>query len=205
MKPQMYAHENPEMAVIWACGNCGLLYPSGTARRLANLSDEKAKDAAHTSAERCCHCSVDGCTAPKERNYSLCESHRSDLRLAKEAAEAAAMAQWPIVQHGGPYYDRGSDQYAEDLDTLVDAYDANAEPFISPCSTRAVGCPDLAEYVEQAWYEEFGEDGQELSADLEAVLDAVQQIIAEHSPVAWIPRNERVALRWDSPYGWVAS
>lgn len=202
-----YASDEPNRPIIWCCGLCGMLYPSGTAARLANLDTDDAKDAAFRSAVRCCQCSEPNCAEQRQVPWVQCAKHQAERAEQAAASRKAAIAAWPVVADtGGPYCDN-RDHYAADSASLLEQFDEDDEPVLSPCSERRLACPDLVEHIEEYWGESFDDSEHALlGGRMTAVLATVAQIVDEVAPVVWDPRPERIAVRWSGgDYGWVVA
>lgn len=110
---------------------------------------------------------------------------------------AKLLAQEPVeYTNGQPVYSEDTDRYYPDLDTLVDEYWDDSLSYetalVFECSTSLAHTPDLAEYVEERWYEEI-EDGYDMDLPPAArtLLEEVREKISTMAPTVWFPDYTR--------------
>lgn len=111
----------------------------------------------------------------------------------QEERKKKLLAQEPVeYTEGQPVYSEDNEHYYHDLGTLIDDYWDDSRTYedalVFECRTELAHTPDLAEYVEERWYEEI-EDGydMELPPAARTLLEEVQRQIAPMAPTVWYP------------------
>lgn len=71
-----------------------------------------------------------------------------------------------------------------------------ADAVAHPCTVGPAFTPDIAEYVLEAWAEQFeNSDEMELSTPVQEACVAFQKVLETNAPTCWTPRTrERVSL-----------
>lgn len=126
----------------------------------------------------------------------------SDWSSTYKQREAERRAKWlsqePVeYTDEKPVYDADRDTYYHNLDTLMetrwDDGDTYEDAIVFECSVEKAATPDLVEYVEERWGEEFDSDGNwpEVPQELRKKLEAIQVELHEAAPDVWYPDYKR--------------
>jgi hypothetical protein len=108
----------------------------------------------------------------------------------------------PAVEYtGGPVYDEDHDRYYPDLDSLVDARwddgDSYEDAIVFACTVGPLKCPDLEEYVDERWGEEF-EEWYGLDPKVQEILHNATIEVDKLAPEVWhADYSKRLEFNYD--------
>lgn len=180
---------SPGRDPMWQCGVCGITYR-------APFMDRSAE----AQAESCCRCGWIGCDVARDRNYTLCAEHLTDDRRQRDGVRRAKELAVPLVDPADvPGMVCHDTYWYSDLDScLDDLADTNpdrdwATTVVWPGVCGKAETPLIAEYVREAWSEQYEEPDDHVTSTVEQVLAGVQEWLEEHAPECWTA-NTRVRI-----------
>ncbi len=166
---------------VWACEVCKHTMPN----------EEIA--ASHCQCQRCG-------TIEKRTFYIECDACQAISYAERRAAEAEAfMRREVLTEWAGPVYDDHTGDFYDDTQHLIEClwdegleHDEIRARRVIPCDVVPAATPSLSEYVDEHWSE--GAEDSLMDGGAKAILDAIEDVVAELAPDRWQPRNERLDM-----------
>jgi len=179
--------------ILYACRGC----------RLVGSTYSMSATQAKRAIEECCTCPNCGKEQPG-RHRSYCDDCNKIAQQKREAEWHAKALELPVVEDKGePVY--VGDRYYETLDEAIEALLDDGvdltDVVIHPCVVGQCAVPDLIEFIEERWAEQFDEEvDMFLSKSAIEAINVLTEVLAKEAPVVWQPRmKERIALPVPEP------